>query len=134
MNVRIILFLFLISFNSCDFDSDLESLSDGFEIGFVDSESNRNIYYRSQGVFRNKLIYGIYQESDFIAIMIHPKDSTYNIIYDSTEYYIIDIEKYKVEPNQEQSPGLIGPFNLDNFYIISKKMGMQDIIWQKYGK
>lgn len=132
MRISIILFVLVLILSSCIFNRENENITDHFEIGYVDSETNRNIYYKSQGVFRKKIVYGMYYDSDFITLKIHPKYKTYEIIKDSIQYYIIDIERYKTDPNQEESKGLIGPLNVFEFKIKTKKLGIKNIIWKYY--
>lgn len=93
------------------------SLGDGFMLDYVDIPSDRNIFYKDQGIFNDLTLDMVVFNKDKIlvrAYMINLDNTTDTSKY---VYYIIDKQRYIDAPNQMSSIGLNGPLSLIEFNI-----------------
>lgn len=120
-------FLLLILLYSCVFDSSFQKITDDFEVGYIDLKRNRNVYYKSEGIFRDSFTSSIWKSDKFILTEIIPLDKQNKKDSVNTKYYLIDIEKYKLDPAQINSSGvlllnnkynsIIDSLNLERMYL-----------------
>ncbi|RYF21886.1 MAG: hypothetical protein EOO42_09785 [Flavobacteriales bacterium] len=106
---------FLISlFTSCDSS---DNLGNDFYVNYVDVESNRNIYYKDQGIFKSLHVNFVCYNDDKILVRGYPEHLDRTIDTTKFEYYIIDKSVYSINPIQMESNGNIGPIGIGQFEI-----------------
>ncbi len=127
---KLIFCVFLLT--SCLSDYKLDTLNNDFKIGYVELSRYRNIYYQDQGLFHRKCVYSVIVDDQFIYVKTHPFNKQNTLVKDSSMLFVIDLEKYKLQPDQENSPGILGPFKEEDFKNSTLGRSIKNEDWLEY--
>src|ERR1017187_7547623 len=120
------LIVILLFCESCFWnDSHHQKIISDFEVGWVNSPICNNIYYKSQGIFK-ECVFAVGKDDKFIIVKTHPLDNieAETEIKRTTNFYIIEIEKYKEDPTQSLSRGIFGPYTYGGFINQKSKLNI----------
>ena len=127
------IFILLISIcTSCGWHSP-DQIIGNFETNYPDEPKDRNLIYNSQCVFSKKSVAAIgYNEKYIIAKTYRLNDTIDLINMNDVKYYIIDMPTYINDPYQEQSKGVLGPYNENEFLIEKHVLKIDNLNFTKF--
>ncbi len=125
--MRGILIIFLLVFLAGCSDID-EYLPNGFEIySFKGNPNNRNVLYNDQEIFSRQIVGAMGFNESYIIVKTYKEVSAGEINMDSVKYYIVNMDDYGNDPNQEESKGVLGPYTMKEFLAKKHELKIDDL-------